>query len=197
MAELRRHQRAHSWFTLSNGLTSMRLIAAPFFYALIVNQSWRAACLLFWLAVASDLVDGRLARARGETSALGGLLDHASDATFVALGQLALVKAGWAPALLPPLIIVAFLQYVLDSRILAGRELRASLLGRWNGIFYFVPPGVIVTREALGLALPTDATILVFGWALVGSTLISMADRLVSVISVAREKRKQRRASGR
>jgi phosphatidylglycerophosphate synthase len=183
----REPERTQQWFTLSNGLTSMRLVAAPFFYWLIVSRFWWAACLIFWLAVVSDFVDGRLARARGESSALGGILDHASDATFVALGNLALVRAGWVSGLLPVLIIAAFLQYVFDSRILAGRELRASFLGRWNGIFYFVPPGVIVTREALGLAVPPDQLISVVGWALVVSSLISMADRLTSLISLTRK----------
>jgi phosphatidylglycerophosphate synthase len=173
--------RPQRWLTLSNGLTSLRLIAAPFFYWLIVSQVWWAACLIFWLAVASDFVDGRLARARGETSAFGGLLDHGSDASFVTLGQSALVAAGWAPLLLPILIVAAFVQYVFDSRILAGRELRTSFIGRWNGIFYFFPPGVIVTREALGLAVPPDEIVLGFCWVLVVSTLISMGDRLIGV----------------
>jgi cardiolipin synthase len=164
----------------------MRLISAPFFYYLIVNQFWRAACVLFWLAVASDIVDGRLARARGETSVFGGLLDHTSDATFVTLGQTALVKAGCVPILLPILIVAAFLQYGFDSRVLAGRDLRASYLGRWNGVFYFVPPGLIVTREALGLALPPDPIVFILGWVLVISTLISMVDRLTSAVSARR-----------
>ena len=185
-------ERTQRWLTLSNGLTLMRLVAAPFFYWLIVNHLWSAACLVFWLAVVSDVVDGRLARSRGETSALGGILDHASDATFVTLGNLALVQTGWAPALLPALIVAAFLQYVLDSRILAGRELHASFLGRWNGIFYFVPPGVIVTREALGLAVPSDQIISVVGWVLVVSTLLSMGDRLTNLISLVRKNRTHR-----
>lgn len=185
MAALER-KRTQQWFTFSNGLTSMRLVAAPFFYCLIVNHFWWAACTLFWLAVASDIVDGRLARARGESSAFGGLLDHTSDATFVTLGQVALVKAGCVPILLPILIVAAFLQYGFDSRVLAGRELRASYLGRWNGVLYFVPPGVIVTREALGLALPPDPIVFILGWVLVISTLISMIDRLTSAISARR-----------
>ena len=179
--------RSERWLTLSNGLTSMRLLAAPFFYWSIVNEDWRVACLVFWLAVASDVVDGRLARARGETSAFGGLLDHASDATFVTLGLAALAMTGRVPGLLPILIVAAFIEYAVDSRILAGRELRASFLGRWNGIFYFVPTGVIVTREALGLLVPADEIVRLLCWALVISTLISMGDRLVSVLSVARD----------
>jgi phosphatidylglycerophosphate synthase len=180
-------EQTQRWFTPSNGLTLTRLVAAPFFYWLIVNRFWWAACLVFWLAVVSDIVDGRLARSRGETSTLGGILDHVSDATFVTLGNLALVRTGGVPALLPPLIIAAFLQYAFDSRILAGRELRASSLGRWNGIFYFVPPGVIVTREALGLEVPPDQMISIVGWVLVISSLISMVDRLTNLISLVRE----------
>ncbi len=167
----------------------MRLVAAPVFYWLIVDQSWWSACLVFWLAVASDFIDGRVARARGETSTFGGVLDHVSDATFVTLGQVALVKAGLIPVYLPLLVVAAFFQYVFDSRILAGRELRASSIGRWNGILYFFPPGIIVTREALGLAVPPDSMILVFAWLLSASTLISMGDRLVSLLSAARENR--------
>jgi phosphatidylglycerophosphate synthase len=180
-------EQTQRWFTPSNGLTLTRLVAAPFFYWLIVNRFWWAACLVFWLAVVSDIVDGRLARSRGETSTLGGILDHVSDATFVTLGNLALVRTGGVPVLLPPLIIAAFLQDAFDSRILAGRELRASSLGRWNGIFYFVPPGVIVTREALGLEVPPDQMISIVGWVLVISSLISMVDRLTNLISLVRE----------
>ena len=173
-------------FTLSNGLTSLRLLAAPFFFCALSNDAWTLACSLFWLAVVSDIVDGRLARARGETSAFGGLLDHASDAIFVSLGQIALVMTERAPLLLPILIIAAFLQYASDSRILAGRALRTSLLGRWNGILYFVAPGVVVTREAFGLAIPSDSVVLAMGWLLVFSTLVSMADRLIGVVSTKR-----------
>jgi phosphatidylglycerophosphate synthase len=162
-------------------LTILRLLSAPLFYCAIVNDQALAAGLLFWLAVASDVFDGRIARARGEDSAFGGVLDHASDATFVILGQWALVSQGRLPGALPLLVGAAFLQYVLDSRILAGRALRASLLGRWNGIFYFVPPGVVATREMLGLHLPPDAALRWLGWLLVVSTLISMADRLVGL----------------
>ena len=179
-------KRKSSLLTLSNGLTSMRLFAAPIFYWAIVNQRWGLACALFWLAVVSDVIDGRIARARNETSAFGGILDHGSDATFVAMGNLALVRIGAAPDLLPILIVAAFLQYALDSRILSGHVLRASAIGRWNGVFYFIAPGVIVTREVLALSIPPDAWVNALGWALLVSTLISMADRLFGVLSATR-----------
>ena len=170
-------------FTLSNGLTGLRLVSAPFFFCAVASELWPFAFALFWLAVTSDLLDGRLARARGETSALGGLLDHASDAIFVSFGQSALAAESRAPEFLPLLILAAFVQYVLDSKVMVGRALRASHLGRWNGILYFVAPGVVVTREVFGFALPSDGLILLFGWGLVLSTLVSMLDRLIALAS--------------
>ena len=180
------------WLTLSNALTTTRLLSAPLFYWLITNRAWWVACLVFWLAVMSDFVDGRIARARSEASAFGGLLDHASDATFVALGNVALASTGIVPVFLPVLIVAAFLQYVFDSPILAGRELRASFLGRWNGIFYFVPPGIVVTREAIGLSVPADQIVFVVGWILTIATLISMLDRLASLLSLTWKSRSRR-----
>jgi cardiolipin synthase len=172
--------------SISNTLSVLRLIAAPLFFAAVVGEAWGVAGALFWLAVASDWADGRVARARGESSAFGGLLDHASDAVFVSSGLAALAGSGRVPVVLPWLVGVAFGQYVLDSRALAGRPLRASALGRWNGIFYFVPPGVVATREALGLAMPSDPLVLGLGWLLVVSTSVAMADRAWTLLASRR-----------
>lgn len=66
---------------------------------------------------------------------------------------------------------------MLDSRALAGRRLRASGLGRANGIAYFVLLGIPLLRDALGLAAPGDAVVRGLGWVLVATTLLSMAER--------------------
>lgn len=170
--------RAGGRFTLSNGITLVRLVSIPFFVAALLGGRFRTASALFWLAVATDVLDGRIARARGESSALGGLLDHGSDALFVVTGLAALAWAGRVTALLPGLVAIAFVQYVVDSRTIAGRPLRASSLGRWNGIGYFVPIGCVVTREAIGIAWPGDAVVSGLAWLLVASTLVSIAQRL-------------------
>jgi cardiolipin synthase (CMP-forming) len=138
------------------------------------------ALACFALAVATDLADGRVARRFGEASALGGFLDHATDATFVATGIASLAYVGIAPAPLAPLVLAAFAQYALDSRALAGRPLRASALGRWNGIAYFVLLGIPVVRDGLTIGWPADALVRVLGWALVATTCASMTDRLLA-----------------
>ena len=172
---------ASRFLTWSNALTGSRLVAAPFFYCTLLPRETSVAAivpaLLFWFAVVTDVADGRVARARGESSAFGGLLDHATDASFVALGLFALATTGAVPKILPLLVVVAFVQYMLDSKSLAGRKLRASALGRLNGIAYFVPLGVIVTRDVLGLLFPSDEWVYALGLVLVATTLISIADR--------------------
>jgi len=163
--------------TRANALTALRLLCGPLLVLALLERAALAAVLLFWLAVATDLLDGRVARRFGESSALGGFLDHVTDAAFVSLGLAALVLRGEAPWLLPVLVALAFLQYTLDSRVIDGAALRASALGRWNGIAYFVPVGTVVVRDALALAWPGRGLVLALGWLLVASTLLSMADR--------------------
>lgn len=180
---------AGEWRTRANALTVLRLAAAPACALAIVCGAPGVALALFALAVATDLTDGRVARRYGETSPLGGLLDHATDATFVSLGCAAIAAGGELPWLLPPMIVAAFVQYVVDSQ--SGRRaavpgarsrwsLRASALGRWNGIAYFVVLGIPVVRDGLALGWPPGVWVRALGWALVATTAVSMLDRLLA-----------------
>ena len=179
-------QSAGRFFTLANALTGTRLLTAPLLATAVLHEARGAAALLFGWAVLSDLMDGRLARRRGEVSNFGGLLDHSTDALFcsVSLGALAWVAV--VPVPLPFLVALAFTQYMLDSRSIAGRPLRASFLGRWNGIFYFVMVGIPVVRDALGLAWPGPVLVMAIGWVLVASTVVSMGDRAWALVSSRR-----------
>ena len=172
------------WRTRANGLTALRLVAAPACALAILVRADVAALALFAFAVLTDLADGRVARRYGETSALGGFLDHATDALFVSLATLALALRAQTPLLLPALIMAAFVQYALDSRALAlrapPRPLRASALGRWNGIAYFVLVGIPVVRDGLSLGWPPDILVTWVGRALVVTTGLSMLDRFRS-----------------
>jgi cardiolipin synthase (CMP-forming) len=168
--------------TRANALTGLRLLLAPLLVFAIGAPEPRLALAVFVLAVVTDLADGRVARRFGESSALGGFLDHATDALFVASGLGALAATGLAPAALPALVLAAFSQYALDSRALAGRALRASALGRCNGIAYFVLLGIPVVRDGLAIGWPADALVRALGWALVATTCASMLDRGIALL---------------
>ena len=172
--------------TWANALTGLRLLAAPFCGWGAATGQWRLALALFALAVLTDLLDGVAARRLGQATAGGGFFDHATDCTFVTVTLAGLAAAGWAPWLLVVLIPSAFVQYTLDSGVLAGSALRTNVLGKANGIGYFVLPGAIVGREAFGFDwLPlvlTDA----IAWVLIATTLASMGERLLYVIRLRR-----------
>ena len=165
-----------------NALSLCRVLIAPLTAYCIVSKHWLPASLLVLLAIVSDLLDGYLARRHQVASALGGLLDHSSDAIFVSSCLFALAYNNVVPLLLPVLVLAAFLQYVLDSKALAGQVLRSNKLGRSNGIAYFV----LVCLGTMGpLLIPTlmPASMLMWlGWLIILTTLLSMLDRLQAFI---------------
>ena len=174
--------RTGRWRTRANALSLSRLVIAPVLAAAIAAGQPEFATTLFALAVATDFADGAVARRYAESSPLGGLLDHAIDATFCVLGLCAHAAAGVVPWALPALVAAAFAQYVLDSRSLAGRPLRASRLGRWNGIAYFVAVAVPIVRDTVGWSWPGATLVWWLAAALVVSTLVSMADRALALL---------------
>lgn len=167
---------------MAHALSLLRVACVvPLWFAMQRGDTGGAlwCALLLGVAIATDLADGRVARARGTASALGRALDHAADFLFVVTGLAAAATRGAVPAALPALVALAFAQYVVDSFFVHGEpQLRMSGLGRANGILYFVPlVGDVLAR--LGLPVAT----LVFGiaWALALTTLASMLDRLLAL----------------
>jgi CDP-diacylglycerol--glycerol-3-phosphate 3-phosphatidyltransferase len=164
-------------------LSASRLVLAlPFAWLVLRGEALAAA--LFALAVASDLLDGPIARRSGAVSARGRLLDHGADFVFVTTGLLAAAWRGALPLLLPLAIVLAFAQYVLDSHFLhRAPGLRMSRIGRWNGVLYFVPLGGVCLSDlgVPGLEGATRAS----AWLLVATTALSIADRLLATRSAS------------
>ena len=117
--------------TWPNVITLSRVAAAPLF---VLCCGWAAqgtpsarwpAVLLFAGVVASDVLDGRLARRLGVSSVFGRFLDHGADIFFIlfALGWVA--AWGWVTVWLPAAIAWAFGLYAFDSWA-AQRRTRAA-----------------------------------------------------------------------
>ena len=169
---------------MANALTAIRLaLALPVAVALARPELLApgVVALLLCLAIATDYLDGRIARATGTASAKGQLFDHGTDCLFVTAGLTGAAMTGLVTPMLPALIPVAFGQYVVDSYVWhRQRQLRASLLGRWNGILYFVPL-VLIAASRLQLLRGAAMFLLtaagVLGYVLVASTVASVIDR--------------------
>ncbi len=170
-------------WTWANLLTAFRLaVSLPSAWS-IFHHHWYWASVLFVLAVLSDVFDGMVARRLEQTSPLGGLLDHSSDAVFVICALAAFALLDRLSPLLPVLIALSFVQYVLDSRALQGKHLRMSFLGRWNGIAYFVLLGIGIFGELVSPIWPSwpgTLMVQVIAWVLVATTFASMLDRAIT-----------------
>tara|TARA_B100001750_G_scaffold72324_1_gene57753 strand:+ start:544 stop:1068 length:525 start_codon:yes stop_codon:yes gene_type:complete len=169
-------------FTLANSLSLSRLIIAPVIAWIIISDWWLTASFFLLLAILSDLLDGPIARKKGQETAFGGLLDHSCDALLVAVLLFVLNKTHGIPILLPILVVGSFLQYVLDSKALSGHKLRTSLLGRSNGIAYYVLASICIFSGAVGI-FQLDKVLIICAWILIASTLASMSERLWTLLT--------------
>jgi len=168
---------------MAYALTLFRLFLIFPFVFLMTRENASSAVLagiVFVVAIISDIVDGPVARRLGTASVTGRAADHTADFLFVTCGLLAGAARGVFPWILPLLIATAFAQYVIDSYWLhRQRELRMSLLGRCNGMLYFVPlGGDILIRLGLRFLEPLLTLVV---WTLLVSTLLSIADRLAAL----------------
>jgi CDP-diacylglycerol--glycerol-3-phosphate 3-phosphatidyltransferase len=176
---------------MANALTTVRVLLALPFAFLMMQSGERCsglAALVLAAAIATDALDGPVARRRGTVSAAGRAFDHGADCFFLTSGLAAGAARGAFPWVLPLAVAAAFAQYVVDSYwVHRGRALRPSALGRWNGILYFVPlGGDVLVRAGFEDLRPAVS---VLAWILVVTTVLSMGDRLWAV-------RRSRRARG-
>ncbi|MGL6278167.1 MAG: CDP-diacylglycerol--glycerol-3-phosphate 3-phosphatidyltransferase [Gaiella sp.] len=95
--------------TLPDQLTLLRILAVP---VVIVLFAWEFDDHLYWatvvfgVAMATDQVDGWLARRRNQTSAFGALADPIADKVLVLVAFVMLVaEGGVAPAWMVALIV--------------------------------------------------------------------------------------------
>jgi CDP-diacylglycerol---glycerol-3-phosphate 3-phosphatidyltransferase len=109
--------------SLPDGLTIARAASVPFVVLLYAwnfhgHNYW--ATSLFAAAMATDWFDGRIARSRGRSSALGSLLDPAADKILVLAVLVMLVDQRVAPGWMVALIVVR--EFLVTALRLAALE---------------------------------------------------------------------------
>jgi cardiolipin synthase (CMP-forming) len=153
--------------TLPNLLSFFRIALIPVFVALIVDEDTTfAGLVLFGVVAATDWVDGALARATGQVTELGKVLDPVADRLAIAAGLIALVVRGAFPlwAALPVLIRDAAL-LVAGLVLLARHGVRIDVryIGK-VGTFAIMMAIGLVAWGTLGYTLAPAA--LACGWAI-------------------------------
>ena len=181
----------------ANVLTAIRFLLIPFLVWNIIGAQWLMAATTIALAIVTDVYDGKLARHYNSASPLGGFFDHGTDALLVSSSAWALAQTGLIHPWLWPFIGLAFAQYAWDSKILLGRNLRTSQIGKYNGIGYYVLACTAIGSQALAVLFLTpfqhrpllehglhwlDRGVALAAWLLLASTILSMAERLIHLL---------------
>ena len=147
------------WLNLPNMITLSRIATVPFFVAVLFTvdkaDPWRwFAVFLFVLAIATDGVDGAIARSRGLVTDLGKLLDPIADKVLIggALVSLSMLgEVGWVFTILilvREVGITIYRMLVIKNRVIA-----ANAGGKTKTIMQGITVGFLLS--------PLD---LYFGW---------------------------------
>ena len=106
----------HQVLTVPNLLSMLRLLGVPvFLYLVLVLEADGLAVLLLMASGISDYLDGRLARAWGQFTRLGQLLDPLADRLYIASTVIALTLRGIIP---PWVLVVVFARDALLAAML-------------------------------------------------------------------------------
>lgn len=129
---------------LPNTLTIARIFFVPLLVAVLVQERiilhWNGAVItndvfaliIFWLAAATDLMDGYLARRWGQVTTIGTLLDPIADKLLVSAALISLVQVRVVPGWLVVLLVgrefaVSGLRSIAAAE---GYTIKASELGK-------------------------------------------------------------------
>jgi cardiolipin synthase len=115
--------------TIPNLLSFARILLIPFFVYLIVHRpTTMAGLLMFGFVVATDWVDGYIARRTNSVSELGKVLDPVADRLAIAAGIIALIVRDAFPLWAGLLILVRDLAVLsVGAVVLAERRVRIEI----------------------------------------------------------------------
>jgi cardiolipin synthase len=150
--------------TLPNLISLGRIALIPVFWGLIVDEDTTAwGIVLFVAVVATDWVDGTIARRTGQVSELGKLLDPLADRAAIAAGLIALVVRGAFPLWAAALILARDVAVLAGGVVLARSGTRIDV--RWIGKVATFSLMVAIPAVAWGtVGLRPVAAALAIGW---------------------------------
>jgi CDP-diacylglycerol---glycerol-3-phosphate 3-phosphatidyltransferase len=135
--------------TLPNMLGLARIAATPVVVLLLLLPFPGAGLLAFviyMVAASTDYLDGRIARARNQVSALGVFLDLTADKVLVAGVLIAMVEVGVLPTWIVATLLIRELvvQGVRQVAASASVVIAAQRLGKWKAFATNVAIGVLL-----------------------------------------------------
>ena len=164
---------------LPNKLTVLRVIMVPFFVFFMLTDVGGAAnkwiaLVIFAVASLTDMLDGKIARARGLVTNFGKFMDPLADKLLVCSAMICMISTGQLEAWF--VIIIIAREFIISGfRLVAadsGIVIAASYWGKFK----------TVSQMYLGGVFDVIGTILI--WASLILTIVSLVDYVAKNIQV-------------
>ena len=172
---------------LPNKLTVLRIIMVPFFVFFMLTDAGGAAnkwiaLVLFCVASLTDMLDGKIARARGLVTNFGKFMDPLADKLLVCSAMICLIPLGKLTAWF--VIVIIAREFIISGfRLVAsdnGIVIAASYWGKFKTVSQMFM--VIVMIMDLGGVFDVIGTVLM--WAALILTIVSLIDYIAKNVEV-------------
>ena len=172
---------------LPNKLTVLRVIMVPFFVLFMLTDlggeagKW-IALVIFCLASLTDMLDGKIARARNLVTNFGKFMDPLADKLLVCSAMICLVPTGQLPAWV--VIVIIAREFIISGfRLVASDSvivIAASYWGKFKTVSQMLM--VIVLIADLGGVFDMIGTALI--WIALILTVVSLVDYIAKNVQV-------------
>ncbi len=172
---------------LPNKLTVLRVIMVPFFVLFMLTDlggeagKW-IALVIFCLASLTDMLDGKIARARNLVTNFGKFMDPLADKLLVCSAMICLIPTGQLPAWI--VIVIIAREFIISGfRLVAsdsGIVIAASYWGKFKTVSQMLM--VIVLIADLGGVFDMIGTALI--WIALILTVVSLVDYIAKNVQV-------------
>ena len=172
---------------LPNKLTCLRVIMVPFFVFFMLTgvgggaNKW-IALLIFCVASLTDMLDGKIARARNLVTNFGKFMDPLADKLLVCSAMICLIPLGKLPAWI--VIVIISREFIISGfRLIAsdnGIVIAASYWGKFKTVFQMAM--IIVLIADFGGIFDLIGTILI--WVALILTVVSLVDYIKKNVQV-------------
>lgn len=151
---------------LPNLLTLSRFALIPIYGILYYNEFRVTAFFIILLAGATDILDGYLARTRGQVTQVGVMLDPLADKTMMIVVIISLLYSGHIPW------AAAIAMFVRDAGMIAGsaffhfrgkKTVPANMMGKLTTVLYYF--AILFAYFEIPYAVPYLWAVIVFSFA--------------------------------
>lgn len=177
---------------LPNKLTVLRVIMVPFFVFFMLTDAggtankW-IALVIFGVASLTDMLDGKIARARNLVTNFGKFMDPLADKLLVCSAMICLITTGQLAAWI--VIIIIAREFIISGfRLVAadnGIVIAASYWGKFKTVFQMLMICLMIA-DLEPLTLVTQ----IIMWVALALTVVSLVDYLIKNKDVMKENNK-------